>query len=564
MNKNEFLQPFNKLRDLWVPNLGLSLEAHQTPIFESNLYTTSAEFRVKVSISSTILGGNHGYNCSSEDDVNNEVESLTKMSCSGKSEVLNNELQHKLNNTTLLQLYKDEKFSLKDYSYSCLITCNNCNGRGAVNCRGCGGLGTEQQAFQVHVRDHINYQNGSETSKYPIYETRYRNVNCRFCGGSGQNTCGTCKGHGVNTYKKTAHFYSSYEKGKVHWARFRKLPWVCKFIENRAEEMLDINEVVDWKYSEQVIQENGAPGVFRVELSGILCASQCKVEAISPYSETTEGDCRLIGGIPYDTDFIFDKHVYWSDSKNSKIPLTGKALTPILKNQLVEDCVKDMGKRKVPYGEISYLRMVRSETVQSLQGLMKKLYTLNKEQRDSISIWKVLLNTIFTGALLAGILFGYNFLDYPNKNLNFGLYPMVANAIDVSSIVYLRSISQLNGYIDLQMWFYLMVAFIPAMILMKVFGSNKVFTVKRLLKWYFMGTLFLCAFLMQFIDIKFIDMEVVHLNVTANNELFDFIILSLLGGILLARKGAFGRQKIYAKKYNSRRLMELLGYEEQR
>lgn len=136
---------------------------------------------------------------------------------------------------------------------------------------------------------------------------------------------------------------------------------------------------------------------------------------------------------------------------------------------------------------------------------------------------------------------------------------MIANAVEVVDIVYHRSLSQVYGYVDLQMWVYLMIAFVPAMVLMKIFGSNKALSIKRMLKWYILGSLFLCAFLMQFVE-----MDKEHLHVTANNVLFDFIILSLLGGILWARKGAFGRQKQYAKEYNSRRLMELLGYVEQR
>ncbi|MEG3768716.1 hypothetical protein, partial [Alteromonas sp. 14N.309.X.WAT.G.H12] len=115
-----------------------------------------------------------------------------------------------------------------------------------------------------------------------------------------------------------------------------------------------------------------------------------------------------------------------------------------------------------------------------------------------------------------------------------------------------------RGYVDLSVWIFLIVAFLPSMALMKVFGSNKVVSIKRMLKWYMLGTLFLCAFFMQFFDIR-----EQHIHATANNTLFDFIALSLLGGILLARKGAFGRQKQRAKEYHSRRLMELLGYEEQ-
>lgn len=558
MDKNTFIQPFNRLRDLWLPSLGLSLETVQSPIVESKSYRTSAEFKVKVNVSSTVLNGDCGYDYSSQSEVNNVVDTLAKSGCSGKSEVLNNELQHTLNNNTLLKLYKIGEFLLKDYSFRCLITCNNCNGRGTVACGSCGGSGTQQQAYQAHVRDDITYQNGREISRYPIYETRYRIVNCDSCGGSGRETCGTCRGDGVNTYEKTASFYSSCENSMIHWTRFEKLPWVCKFIENRAEELLDINEAVDWQYAEQIIQENGAPGFYKVELPGTLTAAQCKVEARSSYSEATDGTCLLLGGIPYDTDFIFDKHVHWSETKDAKIPLTGEALTPILNNKLVEDCVKDMDVNHAPRGPISYLNMVRSETVQSLQRLMNKLYAINKEQRDSISIWKLLLNTLFAGALLAAILFGYNSQDFFNKNLNFGLYPMIANAVEIIDIVYHRSISQVYGYLDLQMWLYLITAYIPAMILMKVFGSNKALTIKRMLKWYILGSLCLCAFLMQFIEI-----ERTHLNVTAKNELFDFIALSLLGGVLWTRKGSFGRQKQYAEEFNSRRLMELLGYEEQ-
>tara|TARA_B100000745_G_scaffold278974_1_gene210267 strand:+ start:740 stop:2419 length:1680 start_codon:yes stop_codon:yes gene_type:complete len=559
MDKNTFLQPFNMLRDSWLPSLGLSLEAVQSPIVESNSYRTSAEFKVKVNVNSTVRGGNCGYNCSNQYEVDNEINTIAEIGCSGKSELLNNQLQHMLDNNSLLKLYNIGEFSLKDYTFSCLITCNNCNGRGTVTCGACGGSGTQQEAYQAHVKDNVTYQNGREVSRYPIYETRHRTVNCYSCNGSGRRTCGTCGGDGVNTYEKTACFYSSYENSMIHWTKFEKLPWVCKFIANRAEEQLDINETVDWEYAKQIIQENGAPGFYKVELPGTLTAAQCRVEATSPYSETTDGICFLLGGIPYDTDFIFDQHLHWSSSKNAKIPLTGEALTPILNNRLVEECVKDMNSEQAPYGDIRNLNMVRSDTVKSLQWLMNKLYIINKEQRDSISIWKLLLNSIFAGALLAAILFGFNSLDYPNKSLNFGLYPMIANMIEVIDIVFHRSISQVNGYLDLQMWIYLMATFIPAMILMKLFGSNKALTTRRMLKWYIWGSLFLCAFLMQFVAI-----EKEHLNVTANNVLFDFIVLSLLGGILWTRKGAFGRQKQYAKEFNSRRLMELLGYEEQK
>jgi len=395
MDEHTFIQPFNRLRDSWLPSLGLSIEALHPPIVESNSYRSTAEFKIKVNVSSNVLGGNCGYNCSNQPEVNNKVNTLTEIGCSGKSEVLNNELQHMLNNNTLLNLYKTGKFSLKDYSFYCLVTCDNCNGRGTVTCGNCGGSGTQKQAYQAHVRDNITYQNGREVSRTPIYETRYRTVNCYSCGGSGRKTCGTCGGDGVNTYKKTASFYSSYENAMVHWNKFNKLPWVCEFIKNRAEELLDIDEAVDWQYSKQSIQENGAPGFYRVELPGTLTAAQCKVEARSPYLEATDGNCLLLGEIPYDTGFIFDEHVCWTQSKNAKIPLTGEALTPILNNRLVEDCVRDMNNKHVPYGDISYLNMVRAETVQSLQWLMNKLYVINKEQRDSISIWKVLLNTIF-------------------------------------------------------------------------------------------------------------------------------------------------------------------------
>ena len=54
------------------------------------------------------------------------------------------------------------------------------------------------------------------------------------------------------------------------------------------------------------------------------------------------------------------------------------------------------------------------------------------------------------------------------------------------------------------------------------------------------------------------------LNVAAHSVFLDFILLSLLGGILLTRKESFKRQKQHAKEYNSRRLMELLDYEEQK
>lgn len=559
MDKNTFLQPFTKIRDSWIPSLGLSLEAVQSPIVESNPYRSSAEFRIKVNVNFTVLGGNFGYNCSNQSEVNNKTNTLTESGCSGRSEVLNNELQHILNNNTLLKLYKIGNFSLKEYSFSCLITCNNCNGRRTVICGGCGGSGTEQQAYQAHVRDNVTYQNGREVSRYPIYETRYRTVNCYSCGGSGRKTCGTCRGDGVNTYKKTVSFYSSYENSMIHWTKFNELPWVCKFIKNRVKEQLDIDEAVDWQYSKQIIQENGAPGFYRVELPGTLTAAQCLIEARSPYSEATNGNCLLLGGIPYDTDFIFDKHVRWTQSKSDKIPLTGEALTPILKNRLVEDCVEDLNNEHAPYGDISYLNMVRSETVQSLQLLIKKLYSLNKEQRDCISVRRVLLNTVFTGSLIAVMLFGYNLLELSNKDLNFGLYPMSANAVGAIDFIFHRSLLQVNGYIDVQMWGYLMAAFIPAMVFMKIFGSNKVLSIKRILKWYILGTLFLCSFLMQFVEI-----EKEYLDVTANNALLDFIVLSLLGGILLARKEAFSRQKQYAKEYNSRRLMELLGYSEKK
>ncbi|MEG3768798.1 hypothetical protein, partial [Alteromonas sp. 14N.309.X.WAT.G.H12] len=431
-----FIQPFNRLRDSWLPSLGLSLETAQSPVVETNTYRTSAEFKVKASVSSTVLGGNCGYNCSSQSEVHNRVNTLTENGCSGRSEVLNNELQHILSSNTLLKLYKKKTFPLKEYSFSCLITCDDCDGRGTVTCGSCRGSGRQTEAYQAHVRDNIHYQNGREVSRHPVYETRYREVTCYSCFGSGDKTCGTCGGAGVNTYKKTANFYSCYENAMVHWTKFTKLPWVCQFIQNRANEQLNIDDAVDWQYAKQIVQENGAPGFYKVGLPGTLTAAQCRVEARSPYSKATQGNCLLLGKIPYDTDFIFDEHVRWTQSKQAKIPLTGEALTPILNNPLVEGCVKDMNKKQVPYGTIRYLNMVRAETVQSLQWLMNKLYVMNKDERESISIWKVLTNSILTGALLAAILIGYHFLDYSHKSLNFGLFPMIANGIDVIVTVF--------------------------------------------------------------------------------------------------------------------------------
>ena len=186
--------------------------------------------------------------------------------------------------------------------------------------------------------------------------------------------------------------------------------------------------------------------------------------------------------MPYDTDFIFDEHFCWTSSKSDKISLIGKDLTPILNNRLVEECLRDINNKYAPIGDISYLNMIRSETVQSLQKLMVKLCVLHKDQRNSISLIKVALNTIFTAVLLAVILVGYDYLSFSSKSLNFGLYPVIAYGIEVTDIVIERSLLQLNGNIDFEMWLYLSVILIPVMALMKLFGRNKALSSRRMLK----------------------------------------------------------------------------------
>ncbi|MBM6551821.1 zinc finger-like domain-containing protein [Marinomonas ostreistagni] len=558
MDSTTFLQPFNALRDKWLPNLGVSLEAIDSPITETNPYSISAEFKIDASIISNLRGGDHGCNCSSKADVEHQAKELADSGCSGKSEVLNNLLQHTLATNSLLTLYNNGSLSLKEYEFSCLITCDTCYGSGRVSCYRCHGKGTQEEAYQAHVRDEVITQNGNVVSRSPVYETRYRTVTCGACGGSGTRQCGTCYGDGVNTYQQYVRFGSAPENRTAHWSSYEKLPWVDTFIKNRQQERLKIHDAADWDYSAQLLQEHERPGCYRVELPGTLSAAQCKVQAKSGFSEPTEGDFLSIGNMPYDTDYVFDPHVRWTDAKRDKIPLTGEALSPLLNNKLVDDCVEDMQSEDVPRGEMPYLNIVRKETVTSLQGLLNELVALNKGQREKISVLKILLYSVLSGVLLAGIIFGYKSLDIASHYLNFGIYPMIANSIEILYTIGYRSLAQFNGYLDIQMWLFFLIAFLPTMLLMKVFGSNKVLTVKRILKWYVFGTLFISAFLMQFTDVN-----KEYLNVTAHNVLFDFIVLSLLGGILWSRKGSFGRQKHYAKEYNSRRLMELLGYSEQ-
>jgi len=558
MNSDNFLTPFSALRNKWLPNLGVTLKIIGDPRVEKQTYTSSADFQIKVAITHQLLNGNCGDNCSNQNEVNQSINAISNRGCSGESEVLNNCLQDQLNKNSLLELYKIGRFSLKEYSYRCLITCTNCSGRGTVRCGGCGGDGTVQEAYQAHVSDNvITNGRGYEVSRTPVYATRYRTQNCYSCGGNGRQRCGTCGGDGVNTFIKAAEFYSCYENSKIHWYSFTEIPWVEKFIKNRNKEDLDVNKVVDWSNADQTIQEKGRPGIYHVYLPGVLTASQCEVEATSQYAEPTRGLCKILGTLPYDTDFIFDNHISWTESKNATIALTDENLSPILSNPLVDACVRDMECQYVPSGDLSYLNIIKKETSQSLQWLMRKLHVIHKTNRERLSVFKLLLNTVFAGLALYAMIVCAKVIDSGFDVNNFGLFPISVNLIYVVQTIIQRSINQVNGYIDVEMLMYLSVAFIPSMLLMKLFGSNKALTVNRMLKWYVLGSLFIVAFLLQFED-----------NYTSNGyvkattPILDFILLSFFGGVLWTRKGSFGRQKKAAKDYNSRRLMQLLGYEE--
>ena len=556
MNSNDFLSPFRTLRDKWLPNLGVKLITIGEPKVEKKIYKLSADFKIEVDITSNVMKGKCNNNCSNQNEVNQKIKTISLNGCSGDSKVLNNCLQDRLNKSNLLELNKIKKISLREYNYSCLITCTKCSGSGDVKCGGCGGFGCISETYQERVPDELTLVNGYEY-RIPKYETRNRTVSHNSCGGSGRQLCGTCDGDGENTFKKTAAFYSYSENRNIDWFTFSMIPWANTFIKNKNKETLDVNKAVDWSYSEQTVQEKGQSGIYHVCLPGVLTASQCEVEAISQYAEPTRGLCKMLGALPYDTNFVFDSHIRWDAYKDGTIEFNGESLTPILSNPLVEACVRDLNGQGVPSGDLSYLNIIRKETSQSLQWLMRKLYLIHEANREKLSVFKLLLNSIFAGLALFAMITCAKVIDSGFDTNNFGLFPISMNLIEVVQTIIQRSINQVSGYIDVRMLMYLTVAFIPSMLLMKLFSSNKALTVSRMLKWYVFGGLFIVAFFLQFENNYIADGYA-----KATTPIFDFILLSFLGGVLWSRKGSFDRQKKDAKDYNSPRLMQLLGYEE--
>ncbi|MCB5162596.1 hypothetical protein [Marinomonas algarum] len=552
MNKELFLKIFNSLRDCWVPSLDLSFEAEKVPVVETKTYITSSKFTVQASSYYQVSYGNCGFNCQSLSEVDREVNSIIDAGCNGRSEVLNNKLQHKISKTKLIDLYNLGRFPLGNYTYKCLIECDDCHGSGTETCSNCNGSGSVQEPYQAHVRDNLSYHNGRVTSRNPVYETRYRRVNCGRCHTTGRVSCSTCGGDGVNTHIETVEFYSSHSTPKIEWQNFDKLTWVEAYIKGKNSEDFNIDEAVDWQFTNQVVQESGGPGSYTVSLPGTLTASECNLKACSLYTGATYGNCKALGIMVCDTDYIFDDHIKWSSDKKSKIALTGKSLTPILKNKIVEDCLEDMSSTKVPKGKIKSLNMVSSETIETLQELMNKVLTLNKEERESVSVPLLMLNTFLSLILLTGLLYWLNTTNIIGDGFNFGIYPILANSIDATKI--LGSII-FSGYYDMIFFRDLFIMFLASMTMMFVFGAKKAFSIIRVLKWYLFGMIFILSFMLQFANLK--DPTI---SSNANNDFMDLFIFSLFAGILFTRKMSYGKQMKYAKEYNSNKLLQLLGY----
>lgn len=557
MEVNSFTAPFYSLTKKWFANLNINISHVSAPRYETQNFWLTADFKIHNSSSTKVLGARQGRNSNSKRDIANKCDKLISIADSGDSDVLNSALIASLKNHSLLEL-RNKKIPLESYDFSCYITCNSCNGSGDHRCNSCSGSGQVSETYQAHVGSSRTHTGNGGYYDTPMYELRTRYVSCNSCRGSGRVTCQTCSGCGENTFVKTLSFYSKSRNITRGWDSFKALVWVGSGI--KENKFFDIDSAVLWDDSKQKIV--GEKGRYEVTLPGTLQAGECKLKAESSKAATS-GLGKTLGGMVFDTDYLFDSHYRWSEAGKENPSLEVRDVFYLTSSKLASVCVEDKGETADEKDELSSLNIITDRTKLSLKTLLDKLYQKHTKERERLPILQFLVCCaisgllVFSPVLISKFSLGVALFEGFEYTSEFGFLPMIYNAIYCIKYVFSEWIGQAYGEVNHEVFIYLILVFIATTTLRYIVGDNTVATVSKFLKWFVFSGLFLCSYLLQFSD----KIETPPLLI-AYNPYIDYSIIAVFIGVLWAKKINYRSNKKKAKKYHFNKLLVLLKYKE--
>lgn len=544
-----FTLPFYQLAKKWASGISISIDGLSQPRYETQNFSVTTQFAIKASTSTETLGGRYRVSHSSRQSMNNRVNQLLHSAKNGHEDHLNNILHNKLKKYSLLSLIKDST-ALDDYSYSCHISCNGCNGSGKNYCGACNGRGQVEVPYQE-----ISHYERTYNGQIPIYRTMIRYDPCYRCGSSGRVNCGTCGGHGENTLVKKISFYAQAYKTRRNWNSFSELAWVDDSI--KENDYFDIDSAVVWDHSQQSItRENNE---YVSTLPGRLQAGECWLSASSKYHDKTSGLCKTFGEQVFDTDFIFDRHFRWQGAYDAKASLALNSVGAYSSSLAASACSGDLRSSTVPSGELSGLNIISGRTAITLRNLISRLYHKHQQERQNLSVFKVIGFSMLAAILQAGILL-ITLNKYNPAALfspEFGFLPMLYNAYTAITYAVSTWWGQMDGQLNHGLLLGLIALFLVTTAMRYIFGANTITSNLRLNKWFVFSGVALVAYAMQFMP-SFPTPSLFQ----SNHPAFDFALFSLFVGVLWAKKNSYGINKKAAEQYQSDRLMTLLGYKE--
>ncbi|MFT6905194.1 MAG: hypothetical protein ACJAS1_001848 [Oleiphilaceae bacterium] len=556
VSKETFFRGFNHLTNTWVPKLGLCLSADAAPRTEIQDVKVHAAFEIDHNRSSQELGGARRHNRSSAGEVTSSSKKTIEDSISGRRKSVCNILYRELSSNSLFSSVHRNNLPIETFKYSCLVTCNPCNGTGEVTCSTCNGHGKVDK-WRNEIVGETEYRDsrGYVTRREPKYENRRYRENCTSCSGHGEKTCSRCGRDGENTYVETVDVFAKVNKFTHQWTKFSSTQWVNDYLHGSQRDF-KLQDAGDWNIDKQVVKDLDN-GTFTIELPGSISAGDCHSTMTSDYA-TSKGTLKTLGGLVYDCDHIYCAHAYQAANQAiEKNRLDVKSLSPLTSSKLFNACGESKdGGESLSSDTLTYRRMISKKSSKEMFKLLTLLKDRFKESRKKLSMTGILLRTLMLFFIVClPLVAGARFLGT-------GVYENFSLVNIFSQFVVITESFSFSSYYMTPFTIIAIILFIPSILLMVIFGAKKNWTTKRILRWYWISAPLLAALFILFSRLPVMSAMTDPSILLETLPILDISVIALLGAILLTRKRSWGKQQAAANLYQSDVLMKKLDYQE--
>jgi len=362
----------------------------------------------------------------------------------------------------------------------------------------------------------------------------------------------------------TAETYLSSNQS-CQWLADKPAAWVDEYLRRALKDdvpQAPLNQTVDWDTNTfSLISNDGLP--YSSEMQGLLENTEAQISINSE----EEVHCRFIGSgmQPYDMGSIFDPLIE-AQVESLKTDYSHDKAACLFDSRLAKSSFDELNTSSLPDNLIAWANMISTSACASLKQSLLDVGNMFDKMRAEIRLTDLLiwmLVFVVGGILSVSLLSAIATVQIPWDQIGLSSF---FTGIPIAVQWFM---SELARGVDGLLIPYMLITFIPAMLALFFFGTPQIWSLRRMLFWYWGVSLFIGLFILSFKPAFDLAGRQMPLSVDTFSfqpgiewsMLIDVFLLASLLAIFRARRQAFNIVREEAAQVQSQALNLLLKYE---